>query len=189
MKPITLAYFYCKHNDVHRSSFVAILKSLLMQLIQHNDDILAYVYAKSASSNEITLDSPSQLKDLVELSMRSCENVYIIIDGLDECEEAEEKKTALWFRNLAAPGTKIASSAARVLFVSQRDGILDSILAKVSVLSLDPQDHQKDIEMFAGHWCMEIQEKFQITDSMAREIFETVVSQAEGGQPLQYSFE
>ena len=184
LKAVTLAYFYCKHNDLHRSSFVAIMKGILMQLIQDDDDILRYVYEKCASGNESTLDSPVELKNLVRVSMESCENVFIVIDGLDECEEVEEKAAAHWFRSLTTSGARIAQGGPHVLFISQRDGILDSILGKVRMLSLDPQDHRNDIEMFADHWSSEIQQKFQITDAKAIELFETVTSRAEGKQFL-----
>ncbi len=131
---MTLAFFYCKHNDNQKNSFVAILRGLLSQLAQQNEDLLAYIYERCASSNEVTLESPNQLKDLVELSLKSCENVYIVIDGLDECEEAEEKKTAIWSRSVVAAGKNDVAKRLHLLFVSQRDGILDSILTNVSIL-------------------------------------------------------
>lgn len=131
---MTLGFFYCKHNDNQKNSFVAILRGLLIQLALQNEDLLAYIYERCASSNEFTLESPNQLKELVELSLNSCENVYIVVDGLDECEEAEEKKTAIWFRGMVAAAANNASKTLHLLFVSQRDGVLDSILAKASIM-------------------------------------------------------
>ena len=151
-----------------------------MQLIKQNEDLLAYVHEKCASSNESSLDSQLRLKELVEVALQSCENTYVVVDGLDECDEAEEKKTAIWFRGVLSTCEKSGAKKPHVLIVSQRDGILDTVLGKVSKLYLNPQDHQKDIEMFADHWTVNIQHKFQLSDAMTVDILKTVICQADG---------
>lgn len=181
---MTLAFFYCKNSDNQKNSFTAILRGVLVQLVRQNEDLLSFVYERCASSNEVTLDSPALLKELVETSLRSCSNVYLVLDGLDECEVGEDKKTITWFIALVAIINKENSRSIRLLIMSQRTGILERLLAKASILSLEPQDHQDDIAIYSQHWAAQIQEKFEIPAASAAEIVAKVAEQAEGMPPL-----
>lgn len=177
---INVGFFYCKYNDVHKSSFTGLLRTILVQLVQQNEELLPYVYDACCSSTEVTVDSPSLLKQMVEVSLRSCANTCIIIDGIDECEEAEEKKMVAWF--LATLGNLREDNARtiRLLFISQRDKVTESLLKRASVIPLDSKYHQEDIQTYARHWSLQIQQKFGIPESSASQIGTHVAAQAQG---------
>ena len=177
---VDVGFFYCKYNDVQKKSFTGLLRTILVQLVQQNEELLSYVYDACCSSSEVTMDSPSLLKQLVETSLRSCVNTYIIIDGIDECEEAEEKKMVAWFLTTLEKVTEDNAGAMRLLFISQRDKITESLLKRASVILLDSKCHQEDIQTYARHWSLQIQQKFGISEDSASQIGTHVAAQAQG---------
>ena len=177
---VDLAFFYCRYNDNHKNSFTNVLRSILVQLVQQNEDLLSYVYDACCSSSEITLDSPNRLKNLVETSLKSCSDYYIIVDGVDECEQTEEKKIIEWFLGFIENIPQHDAATIRLLFVSQRDKVTESLLAKAPVIPLDSTQHQEDIQAYAHHWSKKLQRKFGISDGPASQISTAVADQAKG---------
>lgn len=177
---VDVGFFYCKYNDEQKNSFTGILRGILVQLVQQNEDLLPYVYDACCSSNEVTIDSPTILKQLVETSLRSCTNTCIIIDGIDECEEAEEKRTIAWFLKMVEKETIDNARTIRLLFISQRDKVTENLLTQASVIPLDSEYHKEDIQIYARHWSAKIQEKFDIPEDSATRISKHVATRAQG---------
>ena len=177
---VDLAFFYCKYNDNQKNSFTNVLRGILVQLVQQNEDLLSYVYDACCSSSEVTLDSPSRLKNLVETSLRSCSDCCIIVDGVDECEETEEKKIIEWFLGMIDNISQHDAVTIRLLFVSQRDKVTENLLSKAAVIALDSRHHQEDIQAYAGHWSKKLQRKFGISEGSASQISTAVADQAKG---------
>ena len=177
---VDLAFFYCKYNDNQKNSFTHVLRSILIQLVQQNEDLLSYVYDACCSTSEVTLDSPSRLKSLVETSLRSCSDCCIIVDGADECEETEEKKIIEWFLGIIENIPQHDAATIRLLFVSQRDKVTEDLLAKAAVIPLDSKHHQEDVEAYTRHWSKKLQRKFGISEGSASQISTAVADQAKG---------
>lgn len=180
MDSVNVCFFYCKYSDNHKNSFTNVLRGILVQLVQQNEELLSYLYDACCSSSEHTMDSPNRLKDLVKTSLRSCSNTCIIIDGVDECDEVEEKKTIEWFLETFENTTRDNAGTIRLLFISQRDKVTESLLAQASVIPLDSKYHQEDIQNYAHHWSVKIQRKFGIPESFASQIGTSVAAQAQG---------
>ena len=132
------------------------------------------------SNSEVSLESPALLKELVETCIKSCSNVLIVIDGLDECSVGEEKRIATWVLTMIHKINKDSPGSLRGLLISQRDATLERLLTRASVLSLDTQDHQKDIEAYCLGWSPRIKEKFDMKTDSANRIVTSVATQAEG---------
>ena len=177
---VDVAFFYCKYSDNHKNSFTDVLRSILVQLVQQNEELLSYVYDACCSSTELTLDSPSILKQLVQTSIRSYSNICLIIDGVDECEEVEEKKIITWFLETCENSTKDNAGTTRLLFISQRDKVTETLLAQAATIPLDSKYHQEDIQTYARHWSIKIQRKFGIPERSAGQIGTEVAAQAQG---------
>lgn len=177
---VNVCFFYCKYSDNHKNSFTDILRGILAQLVQQNEELLSYLYDACCSSSEFTIDSPKRLKALVETSLRSCSNTCIIVDGIDECDEMEERKIIVWFLATFENITRDNAGTIRLLFISQRDKVTESLLAQASVIPLDSKDHQKDIQNYAHHWSVKIQRKFGILENSASQIGTAVATQAQG---------
>ena len=177
---VYVGFFYCKYSDDQKKTFTDVLRSILVQLVQQNEELLPYVYDACCSTSEFMMDSQKLLKELVETSLRSYPNTCIVIDGIDECEETEEKKTIVWFLATCEKVRKDNGETIRLLFVSQRDKVTENLLAQASVIPLDSKDHQKDIQKYARHWSLKIQRKFEVPESSASQIGTDVAAQAKG---------
>ena len=177
---IHVGFFYCKYSDNHKNTFTNVLRCILIQLVQQNEDLLPYIYDACCSSNEVTINAPGLLKQLVETSLRSCPNTCIIIDGIDECEESEEKKVLEWFLSILKNVTKDNAETMRLLFISQRDKVTETLLAQAPVILLESKYHQEDIQRYAQDWALKIQGKFGIPDISAKKIGLDVAAQAQG---------
>lgn len=177
---VHVGFFYCKYSDNRKSSFSGVLRAILVQLVQQNDELLSFVYDACCSSDEVTIDSTSLLKRLVETSVRSCANMCIIIDGIDECEEVEEKRMILWFLAIFESMTKDNAGTLRLLFISQKDKVTESLLTRASVIPLGSKHHKKDIQTYARHWSIQIQRKFGIPETSANQIGTHVATKARG---------
>jgi hypothetical protein len=180
LQGISRGYFYCRHNDPEKNSFAGILRGLLAQLVQQDDDLLGYVYEKCSSISEAKLESSGVLKELMEISLGSSKITFIILDGLDECKKGEAEKAVLWFTSMLREWPTADSGSIHLLCVSQRDGALDKLLSNASTLSLENDEHQKDIESYARHWSSKIRQKFDITIDLENEIATRVARSAAG---------
>jgi hypothetical protein len=90
---IKAVFFYCRNNDTRRNSFIAVARSLLLQLLHLDESIPSYLFDEASSSGDTTLSSPVIAKDLLEVSIKFFNKVYIIVDGIDECEKKHKKSS------------------------------------------------------------------------------------------------
>lgn len=194
---VIVVFFYCKYSDDQKNSLTAALRSILAQLVQQNEELLFFVYEKvccstsstigtansitvqCASSSEVTLESPA-LKELVGTCLKSCTNVFIVFDGLDECAAGEEKRITAWLLKTVQDNNKDSTNSLRGLLISQRDAALERLLTSAPVISLETREHQKDIEAYCRGWSPRIAAKFDIETASANHIATSVAEQADG---------
>ena len=153
-------------------------------MVKQNEELLSYINDACCSSNETTIESESLLKRLVEVSLRTCANICIIIDGVDECDEVEERKTIAWFLEMSKVINKDNAGSIRLLFISQRDKVTESLLDRALVITLDSKYHQDDIQAYASHWSSRIRQKFGIPEASASQISIDVAAKAQGEKNL-----
>ncbi|KAK3936465.1 hypothetical protein QBC46DRAFT_419250, partial [Diplogelasinospora grovesii] len=178
--PTTL-YFYCKHGDSERDNFISIGRSLLSQLLGGNKDILLdYYWDKYSSSTEAVLSTQSTIEDLLDLTIKNCPSVYIILDGIDECPRKERETISRWFRNLVEGLDVSHPDQVRCLFVSQDDGIARKDFAGLTALKIRNEDIKQDIGKYSSKRVGDIQKKFAISDSRRDEIAAKIQESAGG---------
>ena len=178
--PITLGFFYCKHKDSQRNTFNAVARAILAQLLNQNEDLLPYLFEKASTSGEMVLESPSLTKELLETALKSSEKVYIVIDGLDECDPHEKKAIIQWFQSVVAALPDTEFDSMRCLFISQDDGEVGKVLSKIPAIRIRPEDTKSDIQTYATIWSKKIQEKFDLPDEKREGIIATVIERADG---------
>lgn len=85
-------YFYCKASEPHQSTFNAVARSLISQLLQQDTGCLEYIYNTIIASKECRPGSSALFKQILETLVIHHSSLFIAIDGLDECEEYERSK-------------------------------------------------------------------------------------------------
>lgn len=177
---IQVVYFYCKHADILRSTFLGIAKSMLVQLLHQNKSLLSYLYEKSSSSGESCLETVALAKDLLETALKSTDNVFLVIDGLDECEKKYKSAIITWFKAIISASAESDSGRFRALFISQDDGEIRRLLPSVPKLQIKSEDNREDIRSYTDREAIRLQTKFDLSATKIDQISSKVCERAEG---------
>lgn len=177
---IQVAYFYCKHADILKSTIIVIAKSMLVQLLRQNESLLSYLYEKSSSSGESCLETVTLAKDLLETALKSTDNVFLVIDGLDECEKKDKSAIINWFKAIINTSAESDSGRIRALFISQDDGEIRKLLPSVPKLQIKSEDNREDIRSYTDREAIRLQTKFDLSATKIDQISSKVCERAEG---------
>jgi hypothetical protein len=90
---------------------------------------------------EVILTSELHARELFKMALKSVDQVYLIIDRLDECDQKQQRKIIKWFCNLVRSLPKMKSENIRCLFVPQHDAILRRLLLDVPTLQICETDN------------------------------------------------
>ncbi|KAK2606195.1 hypothetical protein QQS21_003366 [Conoideocrella luteorostrata] len=176
----TVLFFYCRYDNPEKDNFGALARSLLAQLLKHDQGLLPYFYEKCCSNGEALLTSQTLIEDLLRLAFAHCKCAYIIIDGLDECSRDARKDISKWLRNLVENLPACSPDRLRCLFISQDDGIARKDFLDLTSIKLDAEDTTKDIEVYSRIEADKVKEKFQLSDERTSAIAATVTNSGGG---------
>ncbi|KAI1321681.1 hypothetical protein F5Y16DRAFT_416784 [Xylariaceae sp. FL0255] len=145
----TVLYFYCKHGDSARNSFISAARSILSQLLNQNHRFIPYFFEKaSTTGGSALLQSDEIAQEMIRVAMITLERTYIIIDGLDECGHDERVEMTKIFLNMMETVQSEVSGIARCFFTSQDDGMACRHFRGVPTIRIAEQN-KDDIEDFA----------------------------------------
>ena len=160
LRNASIVYFYCRDSDEQHRGFLTVARSFLSQMLMKHESILNYLYEKAAESSEAVLSTTAVAKELLAITLNSCKDVYVVLDGLDEYSRAERKDLTSWFIDLISSLARADFGSIRCLFISQEDGFARKDLSMLSQIKITPSDNKADIEAFCQHWHKEIEDKF-----------------------------
>ncbi|KAK6062398.1 zinc finger protein [Seiridium cupressi] len=162
---ISVAYFYCKHSDPDRNTFIAVARGILSQLLEQQPHLLQYLYEKSSMSGDISLSSKSLAQDLLTIALNGGKVTYIVIDGFDKCDKKHRKEIISFFRGVVEALSPAEMDSIRCLLVGQDDGISQNDFTGIPKIPITPTDNIGDINRFAEAWYSKIQSKLGLEDS------------------------
>ncbi|KAI1316482.1 hypothetical protein F5Y16DRAFT_393125 [Xylariaceae sp. FL0255] len=175
--PTTL-FFYCKEGNSDRDTFVAVARGLLSQFLKQNADLLDTFYQKSCRSGEKTLTSNNLITQLLNLAFRASSNAYVVLDGLDECPRAEQKRIVGWFQELAEG---LPDSKVRCIFFSRHDGWIQRLFTGVDSIKISADKNHHDIENYSLLEALKLRETCQsLPEDTAKMIARDVVKVSKG---------
>lgn len=143
------AYFFCTYRDKKTQLSKNILSSLASQIARQNEQafkILEGYYEDLKLDNDLPAD-PSASKLLGILSkMAACfDQVFIVVDGLDECETDDDDVAQILARLTAL---RVDSSITTALL--SRDVIHIREQLEVDFTHIDVEAHTEDIELYVA---------------------------------------
>lgn len=177
---VHVAFFYCRYLDNGRSTFLAVMRGILSQLLFQDEALLIYLYEKVSTSGEVSLSTESVAKEVVETSIKNFQKLYIVIDGIDECEREERKQIVAFFQDVWESLPQDDSDALRCMFVSQDDNIARNDFKSIPSLKISEADNKGDISAYAVARSSAIQTKHKLSDDRRRWLQELIVARAEG---------
>lgn len=178
-----VAYFYCGYGDNQRNSFLSIARSLLWQLSKGIPDLISHLHRESCESGQEILTSLNLAQELLQLVFNYAtqnQTIYIVLDGLDECERDERKIIATWIQSFSESLAVDKRNLFRCLFVSQDDGVARKDFKHISRLKLVETHTRRDIEAYASFWHRKIEEKFGKLEASEPNITKIVTAAAQG---------
>ncbi|KAF8535606.1 hypothetical protein BDD12DRAFT_854662 [Trichophaea hybrida] len=173
----SVCFFFCKHGDPTRNSFHSIGRTFLVQLMRQNDGFLPYIYERQVASYEMTLGTSATLTNLLKVAMGDSGKTYVIIDGLDECEKSERAKILTWLGSVTTADNR---SLIKVAVISTDESDIKRKLSKYLKKKLEPEDAKEDLQIYLNSRVVELQEKFELSDSTCKEIVQTILERAKG---------
>lgn len=174
-------YFYCSYQDEQRKKFLYVARALIAQLLLQNDTLLPYLHEQCLASGQASLVSLQLCDDILRTCLTTMGSVYIIIDGIDECDFPERKAILSFVTSLVANTANNATPGKlRALFVSQDENDIKKLLRSCTVLRLTDEHNRSDIEAYASKRSEEIQDKFQLSDERRHYIVKVVRDGSDG---------
>ena len=181
---ISVAFFYCRHGNPNQSSFISVMRGLIAQITKQNPGILPVLYEEISRSGEIGLstrkDASHFLETAVMGSLSLASTMYIVVDGLDECEEEEMTKIVETLTGIAQSLNKKSSGTCRLFFTSRDESAIQRVLATAVKCKLRPQDNAQDFEIYANALSVKIKEKFNLSEREKDHLATSVTSNAKG---------
>ncbi|KAF2116189.1 hypothetical protein BDV96DRAFT_645526 [Lophiotrema nucula] len=177
---IAVVFFYCRDQDNTRDTFISVARGLLTQLMQQDDSLLSYFYEIASRSGQTTLSSPVLAKEILDTATKNCEKLYIIIDGVDECEKEERKDLVSFLVSVWEALPIDEADSLRCMFISQDDSAARKDFSTMVALKITTNDVKHDIRSFARVWSLKIQSRFDLSDERLQYVEDVVTERADG---------
>jgi hypothetical protein len=182
-KAAKTTFFYCKHEDPQRTTFIAVLKAILSQLLRWDDDLLPWCYEKFLTSGQLVLSSETLCKELLHALLLSAPKTFIIIDGLDECDRSDWKPLLNFLAETVNVCDVQVPGKLRVMIISQNEDNIRNNLRTFSEIALKANDNELDIQKYVQGWCRKVQDKFELEDEETDYICQSTCYRANGKFP------
>jgi hypothetical protein len=175
----TVLYFYCKSHDQSRNSFQAILRAFIDQTVAKDSSALQYLLDQASTCGERPLRTLKRSQEILETCLRNLKSAYIIIDGIDECNSADKKAIATFFRT-SIPSLQDDGIDVRCIFSCQSDEDTARLFRGIPALDIVGDGLNKDIKNFCKIESEAIKQIFKLSDVETEEIAEKVSTEAAG---------
>ena len=177
-------YAFPTYGDAGGNTEAAVLRSLLYQLCRANQSLIPVINTEydARNSRSVLLDTWDKL---LETFICGSESFFIVLDGLDECDEIERKQLlktmlGLW-RNC---------SNLHVLIASRKEVDIRRALETNCVALIVEEKNRTDVKRFVTREINDLWRKIRhIAGPAAGEFFKTVayniVNQSEGARSIE----
>ncbi|KAI0381074.1 hypothetical protein F5Y04DRAFT_289036 [Hypomontagnella monticulosa] len=136
-----VASHYCSDFYASSTKYEKIIGSLLIQLLRHDDELATYVYQQCVvgkkSPSLLTLDR--LLRTLLSsVSSEPCQTKYIwiVIDGLDLCDEREQSAVISLANRISSKNASSSGVMCKILLSGRSSPTLRQSLRTVPTISL-----------------------------------------------------
>ena len=188
-----LLYFFFKHHQHDKRTFVAMLLSFLSQTLFQDEVLLDLIHKRCTLADQQKIRSESLLRELAKLVLQAQRRCFIVVDALDECDgdqlgKPEDAQGIVidWLESLREHqnGSKPSDRCIRLLISGQRNGVLDQRLKHWPAIRLDSSSsHMNDIKMYCEAKRLQIRQEFDALEdieNISLDIIRRVTSRAKG---------
>ncbi|KAK3293870.1 uncharacterized protein B0H64DRAFT_398860 [Chaetomium fimeti] len=170
-------HHFCTHSYPSSTSYDQILRSLLLQLLRKDGDLVAHVYNECVLERKSpTLSTLEHLLQvlLASLSSEPCqaEHIWLLLDGLDECDADKQARVLSLLNQVASKFSSSDSTICKVLVSSRPTSILAKRLGKKQTLSFTDEKPavEEAIRQYASQRLHSLHQRFSQLDIGADEL-------------------
>ena len=182
-------FFYCNYKEKPRREASGILRALLKQICGKAtviDPELVSIYDQARSKGfDATSVDPSSTISLFRRALLTFKAAYVVIDALDECEEAERNELVMALEShvsLKHYGVKVFVTSR-----DERDLPVARMFSRTSNFRIDADDTARDIRPFVEARVEEyitrgeiLGGKGNVTPELREDLVDILVNQADG---------
>lgn len=179
-------YYYFKYQDPVRSSAIGMTRSLLRQALKYDKDLLPHFYEKTIDSEDEYLSSYRKAKELLQVALdNSTTPYYIVLDGLDECEEIERRTILSWIQSLnisepAADSNQPVPEKVHIFVGSTEETDIKKKLSAFAKKRLRKESVRHGLQLYLEKRKDKIRDKFGLSDPELTTIMNDILLRAQG---------
>jgi archaellum biogenesis ATPase FlaH len=185
-------HHFCVHSYASSTMYEQILRSLLLQLLRQDGELVAHVFEDYILGKK----SPAvqALEKLLKILLpnrshepRQTEYIWIVIDGLDECEAQKQASVVNFMNQLTSKASSLGGMVCKVLISSGNSSIIANRLrGRHVVLLTEEKVHlDKSIRLYASQRLQFMHDKLYQLEIQTKEIEEIeleITKKADGKQ-------
>jgi len=127
--------YFCSYLHSTSTQYDEILKSILLQLVQHNEDLVAHIYDDYVGKKLVAIPVLEYLLrtsvEVISGGQQKGRAIHVILDGLDECPEETQRRLIVLADRLASVG-----HPCKMLISSRSSVFLQGKLRRKAIISL-----------------------------------------------------
>lgn len=189
---LPIIHHFCTYTYESSTKYDGILRSILQQLLRRSGELVAYVYTEFILGKKPP--TTGNLERLIEMLVaalsdepRETQYLWIIIDGVNECEGAKKSRLISLMNQISSISTTDKGVVCKVLLTT-RSPIKSKYPRKDQVLSLSDESSilQSAIRIYVGQRMGSLHDKLRQLEFESDEIveIEDLISKKAGGETI-----
>jgi hypothetical protein len=184
----------CTFSHATSTKYEQIIRSLILQLLHRNGELVAYVYQdfviEKKSPAILALEQLLQvLLQALSDSPRNTECLWIVLDGLDECESGKQTRLVSLTNQITSHGN--GGTVCKVLVSSRPSPMLGKRLRKKQVVSLSDEGGEVEnaIKVYTSQRLRSLQDRLcqlELESGDVEELEKSVAKKADGKSFLRF---
>ncbi|KAL9066016.1 MAG: hypothetical protein Q9157_007281 [Trypethelium eluteriae] len=177
-------FYFCTAQDGKRNTTIAILRSLVYQIIGKRPELSSLVqpFFETSEKTRQTLLSFETLWIIFRNLVGDVNHgmIYCVRDGLDECDDSSVQSMIPKIINLFSPGSSHSTDNHFKLVIVSRD--IHSLRGSAQV-KLDPDNDEhvtSDIELFVSHKMQDLSSRIEGFADIQELVHKTLLERSEG---------
>ncbi|KAF2017850.1 hypothetical protein BU24DRAFT_161284 [Aaosphaeria arxii CBS 175.79] len=188
-----IVHHFCTYTYNSSTKYDGILKSILQQILRKNSELVAHVYQEYIVGK--TLPTTTNLERLIVTLVNSLSDgprekqyIYMIIDGVNECEAARQTRLINLLKQISSVSSTTSGALCKVLITTRASSIMDKHFRKDHVIYLSDEASplQSAIRLYINQRLRGLDERFRQLELEREEIdeIEQLVAKKAGGMFL-----
>ncbi|KAF4985602.1 hypothetical protein FDECE_16439 [Fusarium decemcellulare] len=178
---------FCTYSYEESLDYEQILRSILIQIIRPNTDLVAHVYDTLVLKKRVPTNQALEglLRDVFGVGSSKSEYIHLVLDGLDECQKSAQPRVVKILERVVSAAFSSGSTVCKVLLFSRaaQVGLKKGNSKRTICLSDEKNSMTQAIEQYATLRLAELRPRLaqmRIDDADMKRLEAQIASKADG---------